>query len=182
MEDMRRLIETVQPLFEGYTAGAEESANGGFRARLTNPEGKTSYLGNFAYKDKKTAKYEAQAYYNAYFGTPGMKTNDTGAERAVANYRKANAEQEFGEQVTMQSEDVVTEESNVEAIEELENILDDLERLGEQAKQLVRSISPDAERQLSAYGAFDFGGSSNQYDVTLAGFIDDAQSGSYDDE
>lgn len=79
-------------------------------------------------------------------------------------------------------EEIVTERSNVEAIEELENILDELERLGEQARYAVRSISREAEQQLSAYGAFDFGSSSNQYDVTLAGFLDDAQSGQYDDE
>lgn len=72
-------------------------------------------------------------------------------------------------------------ESNVEAIEELENILNELELLGEQAKHLVRRISPEAEQQLSGYGAFDFGSSSNQYDVTLASFVDDAQSGSYDE-
>lgn len=78
-------------------------------------------------------------------------------------------------------EEAVTERSNVEAIEELENILDELERLGEQARHAVRSISREAEHQLSAYGAFDFGSSSNQYDVTLASFLDDAQSGSYDE-
>ena len=78
------------------------------------------------------------------------------------------------------AEETVTE-NNVEAIDELENILDELERLGEQARYAVRSISREAEQQLSAYGAFDFGSSSNQYDVTLAGFLDDAQSGSYDE-
>lgn len=78
-------------------------------------------------------------------------------------------------------EAVVTERSTVDAIDELENILDELERLGEQARYAVRSISREAEQQLSSYGAFDFGSSSNQYDVTLAGFVDDAQSGSYDE-
>lgn len=78
-------------------------------------------------------------------------------------------------------EDQPVVESNVEAIEELENILDELERLGEQARYAVRSISRESEQQLDAYGAFDFGSSSNQYDVTLASFVDDAQSGSYDE-
>jgi hypothetical protein len=92
-----------------------------------------------------------------------------------------DAVDDYMHQEPAMAEQSVTERSNVEAIEELENILDELERLGEQARYAVRSISREAEQQLSAYGAFDFGSSSNQYDVTLAGFLDDAQSGSYDE-
>lgn len=151
--DMRKLMETVAPLFESHPFKDQlyDRYNDLAGDHGDNPEVK-------ALLDKA----------NAAFKDGDMQ----GAMDAVKQ----------GEQIAMKSEGVVTEESNVEAIEELENILDELERLGEQARHLVRSISREAESQLSAYGAFDFGSSSNQYDVTLAGFVDDAQSGGYDDE
>jgi hypothetical protein len=151
-EDMRKLMETVAPLFESHPFKDQlyDRYNDLAGDHGDNPEVK-------ALLDKANAAF---------------KDGDLeGAMQAVKQ----------GEQVAMKSEGVVTE-SNVEAIEELENILDELERLGEQARYAVRSISREAEQQLDAYGAFDFGSSSNQYDVTLASFLDDAQSGQYDDE
>jgi hypothetical protein len=151
--DMRKLMETVAPLFESHPFKDQlyDRYNDLAGDHGDNPEVR-------ALLDKANAAF---------------KDGDLeGAMHAVKQ----------GEQVAMKSEGVVTEESNVEAIEELEHILDELERLGEQARYLVRSISREAEQQLAAYGAFDFGSSSNQYDVTLAGFVDDVQSGSYDDE
>ncbi len=151
-EDMRKLMETVAPLFESHPFKDQlyDRYNDLAGDHGDNPEVKVLLdKANAAFKDGDLE----------------------GAMQAVKQ----------GEQVAMKSEGAVTE-SNVEAIEELENILDELERLGEQARYAVRSISREAEQQLDAYGAFDFGSSSNQYDVTLASFLDDAQSGSYDDE
>lgn len=59
-----------------------------------------------------------------------------------------------------------------EAREELESILDQLEQLGEQAKALTKQFYPDEYESLKAYGAFDFGSSSNPYDTTFAGFVE----------
>ena len=153
MEDMRKLMETVAPLFESY-----------------------------ALKDQV---YDRFNDLSAHKGNPEVKAQLAKAQECWNNHDQQGCLDALkaGEAlVAMKSESVVTEESHVEAVEELEHILDELERLGEQAKYLVRSISREAEQQLSSYGAFDFGSSSNQYDVTLAGFVDDAQSGSYDDE
>ena len=76
----------------GYKASSEKAVKGGYRAHLKNPQGKTSYTGSVAYKTAKHAKGEAEAYHKAYFHTPGMKTNDRGADRAIHDYRKKNSQ------------------------------------------------------------------------------------------
>ncbi len=76
----------------GYKVSSEKSQFGGHRAHLVNPEGKTSYLGNTAYKTPKHAKGEAQVYHDTYFHTTGIKANDYGASKAVAAYRAKNKE------------------------------------------------------------------------------------------
>lgn len=74
-----------------YKATSEKSKfKKGYRAHLVNPQGKTSYLGGTTYKTAAAAAGEAQAYHDRYFNTPGMKANDRGAERAVADYQKKN--------------------------------------------------------------------------------------------
>ena len=74
-----------------YRATSEKSKlKKGYRAHLVNPQGKTSYLGGTTYKTKAAAAGEAQAYHDAYFNTPGMKTNDRGAERARLHYIQKN--------------------------------------------------------------------------------------------
>ena len=89
-ERMRKKI--AQQANEAYSFHAEPGKNGGYRAHMKNPEGKTSYLGSAHYKSKKHAEGEAKAYHDRYFGTPGMKANDRGAENAVHDYRKKNKE------------------------------------------------------------------------------------------
>lgn len=74
----------------GYTHTHEPTKNGGYRAVLKNKEGKISYMGGTTYKTKSAAHGEAKAYHNRYWGTPGMKTNEKGAENAVAAYRSKN--------------------------------------------------------------------------------------------
>lgn len=86
-----------------------------------------------------------------------------------------------GEQVAMKSEDVVTESNTTQAIQELHDILDQLEELGEQARSIVRMIDRGEAERLDAYGAFDFGSSTNRYDTTLASFVEDLESGEHND-
>jgi len=89
-ERMKKKI--AQQANEAYSFHAEPGKNGGYRAHMKNPQGKTSYLGSAHYKSKKHAEGEAKAYHDRYFGTPGMKANDRGAENAVHDYRKKNKE------------------------------------------------------------------------------------------
>ena len=84
--------EVISEDGSGYTPSSEKSKlkPGGHRSHLINPKGKTAYLGGTTYKTAKHAEGEAAAYHKAYFNTPGMKTNDRGAERAVRHYKQKN--------------------------------------------------------------------------------------------
>jgi len=80
-----------------------------------------------------------------------------------------------------QEEQPVVEANTTEAVEELHSILDHLEELGEQARNIVAMLDRGEAERLDAYGAFDFGSSSNRHDTTLAGFVEDLESGQYDE-
>lgn len=163
MADWQKLMEAVAPLFE-YSDDPAPDPKVVAKFADVDPKHRSYYITKWAEKkgiDSDDAMFMAGYVQDGYIGAGAYNWRYVGMGESVA-------------------EETVTE-NNVEAIEELEHILDELERLGEQARYAVRSISREAERQLDAYGAFDFGSSSNQYDVTLAGFLDDAQSGSYDE-
>lgn len=69
------------------------------------------------------------------------------------------------------SENALTENKQ-EAADELQMIMDQLYELSDQAKMIFRNNFPGEYRRLDAYGALDFGTSSNRYDVTLEGALE----------
>ena len=68
-------------------------------------------------------------------------------------------------------EEVLTENKQ-EAFDELQMIMEQLYELSDQAKMIFRNNFPGEYRRLDAYGALDFGTSSNRYDVTLEGALE----------
>jgi hypothetical protein len=62
-------------------------------------------------------------------------------------------------------------ENKEEALMELRNILDELQVLGDQARDIIAMNFPSYLSQGEAYGAFDMGISSNRYDTTLASIV-----------
>ena len=68
-------------------------------------------------------------------------------------------------------EEVLTENKQ-EAFDELQMIMEQLYELSDQAKMIFRNNFPTEYRRLDAYGALDFGTSSNRYDVTLEGALE----------
>ena len=66
----------------------------------------------------------------------------------------------------------IVNENKQEAAEELQMIMDQLYELSDQAKMIFRNNFPGEYRRLDAYGALDFGTSSNRYDVTLEGALE----------
>ena len=68
----------------------------------------------------------------------------------------------------------------MEALMELRNILDELQVLGDQARNIIENNFPSFLRKGEAYGAFDMGSSSNRYDTTLASIVDEIEE--YGDE
>jgi chemotaxis protein CheY-P-specific phosphatase CheC len=68
----------------------------------------------------------------------------------------------------------------MEALMELRNILDELQVLGDQARDIIAQNFPSFLSKGEAYGAFDMGSSSNRYDTTLASIVADIEE--YGDE
>jgi hypothetical protein len=69
------------------------------------------------------------------------------------------------------NEEILTENKQ-EAADELQMIMDQLYELSDQAKMIFRNNFPGEYSRLDAYGALDFGTSSNRYDVTLEGALE----------
>ena len=76
--------------------------------------------------------------------------------------------------------ETVLNEDKVEALMELRNILDELQVLGDQARNIIKENFPSFLSKGEAYGAFDMGSSSNRYDTTLASIVADIEE--YGDE
>jgi hypothetical protein len=62
-----------------------------------------------------------------------------------------------------------------EALVRLEEILNELDDLGREAADLMRSEFPSLYRSGDAYGAFTFGRSWNRFDTTLAKLVESAE-------
>ena len=63
-------------------------------------------------------------------------------------------------------------EAKQEALYRLQEILCELDDLGNEAAGIMRSFFPSAYQTGDAYGAFIFGSSNNRYDTTLSSLID----------
>ena len=59
-----------------------------------------------------------------------------------------------------------------EAVTELNFLMDELQNLSGEVKQIMRQTFPDEYTRGDAYGAFDFGTSGNQYDITFESILD----------
>ena len=59
-----------------------------------------------------------------------------------------------------------------QAVVDLRDAADNIERAGEEAREIVRQYFPNELSRLDAYGAFSGVYSANRYDVTLGSFID----------
>jgi len=68
-------------------------------------------------------------------------------------------------------------QDRTDALDKLRNILEDLKYFSKEANELLSSYFPSAHDRAEAYGALDFGTSSNKYDVTLESIIDGLERG-----
>ena len=68
-------------------------------------------------------------------------------------------------------------EDRTEALDKLRDILEDLKFMSKEANELLSSYFPSAHDRAEAYGALDFGTSSNKYDTTLESIIDGLERG-----
>lgn len=68
-------------------------------------------------------------------------------------------------------------QDRTEALDKLKDILEDLKYFSKEANELLSSYFPSAHDRAEAYGALDFGTSSNKYDTTLESIIDGLERG-----
>ena len=68
-------------------------------------------------------------------------------------------------------------QDRTEALDKLRDILEDLKFMSKEANELLSSYFPSAHDRAEAYGALDFGTSSNKYDTTLENIIDGLERG-----
>ena len=59
-----------------------------------------------------------------------------------------------------------------EAVVELNSYMNDLEDISAAVSRIMQQTFPDEYRRGDAYGAFDFGSSRNQYDITFESILD----------
>ena len=88
-----------------------------------------------------------------------------------------------GDPTNMAYTDKVNEElsdDQRDALEELERILDKANELGGEARDIVAQSFPNYLSQGDAYGAFNFGDSSNSYDTTLSSIVQNIYDGDED--
>lgn len=69
-----------------------------------------------------------------------------------------------------------------EAEAELEDILQELRTLSDRAHAVLSEYYPEAYRQAEAYGALNFGSSTNRYDTTFESIVTAIANGDYDDK
>ena len=74
-------------------------------------------------------------------------------------------------------EEVNEVQDRTEALDKLRDMLEDLKYMSREANELLSSYFPTAHDRAEAYGALDFGTSSNKYDVTLESIIDGLERG-----
>ena len=88
-----------------------------------------------------------------------------------------------GDPTNMAYTDKVNEElsdDQRDALEELERILDKASELGGEARDIIAQSFPNHLSQGDAYGAFNFGDSSNSYDTTLSSIVQNIYDGDED--
>ena len=84
-----------------------------------------------------------------------------------------------GKKVTFKEEKKKVNEvqDRTEALDKLRDMLEDLKYMSREANELLSSYFPSAHDRAEAYGALDFGTSSNKYDTTLESIIDGLERG-----
>jgi len=107
------------------------------------------------------------------------------AIKSIAKYRGVNTDEAKADllraikELGDLKEGQITEDK-MDALMDLRNILDELQTLGDQARNLIAENFPSFLSKGEAYGAFDMGSSSNRYDTTLASILADIEE--YGDE
>ena len=149
-EIINNMKKNKRSLVKKYGKGAEQVMYG----RATNMAKKQTE--NMDNKKPNLRKMIEDALKNP-------KKADLNNDNELSDYEKTRG---AAIEKSMNMESLVTEDKS-EAAYELQEIMDQLYELSDRAKQIIRSEFPSEYSRLDAYGALNFGTSSNRYDVTF---------------
>ena len=117
--------------------------------------------------------------FNAFFTAAPKYGEMDDFKKVIKFILKSNILQDKTKDLSKGKVDENVDQDN--AVFELRDIVDQLEELGDQARQIVRQNFPNELSRLDGYRAFEFAYSSNRYDTTLGKFVDRLEDGDYDD-
>lgn len=182
MNEMRKLMEAVAPLFED-----DEGAGALDRAKMVNIVRDAIKIAPPEWRSPDEGSEEGYEGHWAWDNTVFAMDDITGkdystdseyerqVDQAIDLYKERTGRFVDGDEESGVSESVT--EGNSDAEYELEEILNQLQELSDQAISIAKQYYPDLYRTYAAYDAFDFGGSSNPYDPTFAKFVKEAMEG-----
>jgi len=111
--------------------------------------------------------------FNAFFASAPKYGEMDDFRRVIKFILKSNILQDKTKDLSKDKVNEQYSENDIEmAVQDLKDAADNIERAGEDAREIVRQYFPKELSRLDAYGAFSNVYSANRYDVTLGSFID----------
>ncbi len=97
------------------------------------------------------------------------------------HYIDSKEKQPMIDKLALENKEVAENADQDEALDRLREIVDTLEDLGSEARDLVRQNFPNEMSRMDGYGVFNFAYSSNRYDTTIGSEVDRLEDSGYDD-
>ena len=97
------------------------------------------------------------------------------------HYLDSKEKQPMLDKLALENKGVTENADQDEALRELRDIVDQVEELGDTARQIVRQNFPNEMSRMEGYGVFNLAYSNNRYDTTLGSEVDRLEEYGYDD-
>ena len=138
---------------------------GGHKHDIVDDDGRGNVIFYFMGPEERAITYDAVVY---------LRNSDIDiVDSSVADY-----EGDIGEaKPSLKNENADQDE----ALDRLREIVDTLEDLGSEARDLVRQNFPNEMSRMDGYGVFNFAYSNNRYDTTIGSEVDRLEEYGYDD-
>jgi len=152
---------------------------GGHKHDIVDNDGRGNVIFYFMGPEEKAITYDAVVYLrNSDVDVVDSSISDMEEGDGMTTKIKLSA----GDPTNMAYTDKVDETVEQEqAIYDLRAIVEKLEELGDEARDIVKQYFPNEMSRMTGYGVFDLAYSNNRYDVTLGSEVDRLEGGDYDD-
>ena len=152
---------------------------GGHKHDIVDNDGRGNVIFYFMGPEEKAITYDAVVYLrNSDVDVVDSSISDMEEGDGMTTKIKLSA----GDPTNMAYTDKVSENADQdEALDRLREIVDTLEDLGSEARDLVRQNFPNEMSRMDGYGVFNFAYSNNRYDTTIGSEVDRLEEYGYDD-